>query len=345
MATATRSFLVDSHNVELLRQEVEDFHPDVVYISNLTGIGGVAMALAIELRGLPWVWRLGDAVPLRLTGFGAEWDSSFARVFTHLLTGSWTACSQAVLDEIAAGGGDLRGRVGVIADWIAGPRPASRDRWYSGEGTLHCLSAGQLAWEKGVQIAVEAIAQLRDEGYPDVVLDVVGAGPERFGLEAQVTRLGLGEQVRFHGKLSHTEVLRRYGAADVLVLPTASREPFGLVALEAAVHGCVPIVTAGCGITEWLVDGVHLITAPRDAASFAAVLRGVRTGQIDLAAIGRRAQALYPDFHVARAAALFEAELEAARTAPRAEDASWDDIMRMARIGETVAYRLLHPGS
>jgi hypothetical protein len=44
-------------------------------------------------------------------------------------------------------------------------------------------------------------------------------------------------------------------------------------------------------------------------------------------------------------AAPFEAELEAARIAPREEAASWEDIMRMARIGETVAYRLLHPGS
>ena len=344
-ATATRSFIVDSHNVELLRQEVEDFHPDAVYISNLTGVGGVAIALAIELRGLPWVWRLDDAVPLRLTGLGVEGDSSFARLFTHLLAGSWVASSQGLLDEISTGGGDLRGRVTIVPNWLTGARPQGRDTWYHGQGPLRCLSVGQLAWDKGTHLAVEAIARLGDEGYPDVTLDILGTGPERFGLEAQVARLGLSGRIRFHGQLPHAEALRRFETADILLFPTATREPFGLVALEAAVHGCVPIVTAGCGITEWLVDGVHLITAPRDAAGFAAVLREVRTGQIDLAAIGRRAQSLYRDFHVARAAALLETELEAARTAPRKEDASWDDIMRMARIGETVAYRLLHPGS
>ena len=342
-ATATRSFVVDSHNVDLLRQEVEDFHPDIVYLSHLTGIGGVAIALAIEMRGLPWVWHLGDAVPLWLTGFGSQWDSSFAHVFTHRLAGSWIACSQGVLDEIAEGGGDLRGSVRVIPYWITGPRPARRDVWYQTRGPLRCLSVGQLTWQKGVHIAVEAIAQLRDRGYPDVELDVLGTGPERLRLEDQVARLGLVQQVRFHGQLSHPEALRWFDAADVLLFPTAAREPFGLVALEAAVRGCVPIVTAGCGITEWLVDGVHLITAPRDAAGFAATLRGVRTGQIDLAAIGRRAQAVYPDFHIERTATLFEAEMEAARATPRQEGATWDDIMRMARIGEMVAYRLLHP--
>ena len=344
-ATATRSFIVDSHNVELLRQEVEDFHPDAVYISNLTGVGGVAIALAIELRGLPWVWRLDDAVPLRLTGLGVEGDSSFARLFTHLLPGSWVASSQGLLEEISEGGGALRGKVTVVPNWLTGARPPGRATWYHGQGPLCCLSVGQLVWDKGTHLAVEAIARLSDEGYRDVTLDILGTGPERFGLEAQVARLGLSGRIRFHGQLPHAEALRRFETADILLFPTATREPFGLVALEAAVHGCVPIVTAGCGITEWLVDGVHLITAPRDAAGFADALRGVRTGQIDLAAVGRRAQALYPDFHVSRLAAPFEAELEAARIAPREEAASWEDIMRMARIGETVAYRLLHPGS
>ena len=341
--TATRSFIVDSHNVDLLRQAIEEFQPDVAFLGNLTGIGGVALALAIELSGLPWVWNLQDAVPLRLTGLGTEWDRSFAQAFTRRLAGTWAACSQGLLEEIAEGGAELGERVLVIPNWIGGPRPAERHDWYAAPGPLRCVSAGQLNWEKGTHIGVEAIAQLRDEGHRDVQLDIVGAGPERFALEAQVARLGLGAQVRLLGGLPHEETLRRFEVADVLLFPTATREPFGLVALEAAVRGCVPIVTAGCGITEWLVDGVHLITAPRNPAGFAAALREVLRGRADLAAIGRRGQALHPDFHVERVAGRFETELEVARATARPPAASWDDIMRMARIGETVAYRLLHP--
>ncbi|MGD0834622.1 MAG: glycosyltransferase [Candidatus Dormibacteria bacterium] len=339
-ATATRSFIVDSHNVELLRQEVEAFAPDVVHLWNLTGVAGVSLALAVELRGLPWVWHLGDAVPIWLTALGVAGDRSFARRFTRSLTGTWVANSQGLVDEIAAGGGELQGRVTLMPDWIAQPPAPRRREWWDGGRPLRCLSAGQLAWEKGVHIALEALGLLRDEGRTDVELDIVGDGPERFGLEARVGRLRLEGQVRFHGRLTPARTRDWFDTADVLLFPTAPREPFGWVALGATDHGCVPIVTAGCGVTEWLMDGVHLITATRDAEGFAAALHDVLTGRTDLGGLGRRGQAATRDFHLDRVADRHERDLLDAAASPRPPAVSWEDILRMARIGETIAYRV-----
>jgi glycogen synthase len=343
---SVRAMLVDSHNVELLHQQMVEFEPEVVDVWNLTGVGGLALLLALELSGLPWVLHLGDALPLHLTGMAGPSRRRFAKLLMERLSGSWIVCSQGLLDEIAAGGAAPVGRVTLAPGWISGARVETRAEWFAGGRVLHCVYAGRLAEEKGVDIALDALGQLKREGLAaEIEFDIIGAGPVAHQLEYQAGKLGLTGQVRFRGQLAHADVLESLREADVLLFPTAIREPFGIVPLEAAGYGCVPIVTAGCGITEWLVDGVELIAVPRTATAFAEALRDIVGGNVDLGAIGRRGQSVvWRDFGIGGVATHVEAELALAIDSPRRPAVPWEDIGRMARIGEVLADRLVHQG-
>ena len=57
------------------------------------------------------------------------------------------------------------------------------------------VTVAYLIKEKGIDVAVKAMAELPD----DIVLWIVGDGPEQANLQALVQDLGLGRRVRFLG--------------------------------------------------------------------------------------------------------------------------------------------------
>ncbi|MFN8027076.1 MAG: glycosyltransferase [Acidimicrobiia bacterium] len=116
------------------------------------------------------------------------------------------------------------------------------------------LFVGRIQPLKGVDVAVHALAELRDTS---AELVVVGgpSGPdgahEESALHALVDELGLTHRVRFVAPQPHDELVSWYRAADVCVVPSRT-ESFGLVALEAAACG-TPVVAANVGGLRSLV--------------------------------------------------------------------------------------------
>jgi D-inositol-3-phosphate glycosyltransferase len=122
-----------------------------------------------------------------------------------------------------------------------------------GAGRL-LLFVGRLERLKGVEIAIRALALLRDRAHDDLRLIVLGEdalqGGTRDGeesekerLKAVATSLGVRDRVDFLGSVAHHELPYFYAAADALVMPSYS-ESFGLVALEAQACGR-PVVASG----------------------------------------------------------------------------------------------------
>ncbi len=135
------------------------------------------------------------------------------------------------------------------------------------------LFAGRIQPLKGVDLAVEALAELHD---PGATLLVVGgpSGPdgdaELDRLHELVTKLELDGQVRFVPPQSHAALARYYRAVDVTLVPSHS-ESFGLVALEAAACG-TPVVAAAVGGLCSLVDdgATGFLVDSRDPVDYAA---------------------------------------------------------------------------
>jgi L-malate glycosyltransferase len=104
---------------------------------------------------------------------------------------------------------------------------------------------------KRVEDVVKVFAQIR-KNIPAKLL-LVGDGPEREKMERLSRELGIGEDIRFLGKLEAVEEV--LSVADLFIMPS-EKESFGLAALEAM--ACeVPILTSDAGgIPELNINGV-----------------------------------------------------------------------------------------
>ncbi|HET7902002.1 MAG TPA: glycosyltransferase family 4 protein [Candidatus Nanopelagicales bacterium] len=143
---------------------------------------------------------------------------------------------------------------------------ATRER-YAGEGPL-VVTASRLEWEKGVHTLLDAVPRLRRR-FPGLRVVIAGRGSQQGALEEQARRLRLGRSTSFAGWLDERDLAALLGAADAVVLPSVY-EPFGLVALEAAVAGAPLVVSGTGGLAETVEDGCTGRTfAPLDATALA----------------------------------------------------------------------------
>jgi len=110
--------------------------------------------------------------------------------------------------------------------------------------TPRLLCLGRLVPDKGFDLALAAFA-LIIERFPQVRLVVAGDGSERPKLEQQAVRLGLEGVVDFIGWVAPESVPALVSTSTVVVMPSRY-EPFGLVALDAALMAR-PIVASRVG--------------------------------------------------------------------------------------------------
>lgn len=102
------------------------------------------------------------------------------------------------------------------------------------------VTPGALIERKGQAFAITALEQL-----PGATLLLVGDGPDRRKLEAQVRAAGLTGRVRFLSRRRHEELPGLLGAADLMLLPTAF-EGIANVWVESLACG-TPVVTCDVG--------------------------------------------------------------------------------------------------
>ncbi len=333
------SRLVQAFNVRALAQAVAEFRPEVAYVCNLVGLGGLGMIAALEHLAVPWAWQLGDNVPNYVCSVWGRVVPALAEQFGRQARGRFIAVSSRLAQEIESGGVPLAGEVAIIPNWVVGDPPPPRDpATYRPEGALRVVTAGRLTPYKGLDRLIEAVAQLRNAGQANVRLDLYGAvadvGEDHY--PRLLRDLGVADLVAFRGAVSHADLLDRYRDYDVFAFPTWDREPFGLGPLEAAAHGgCLPMIAENCGLAEWLVHGVHCLKAPTTAAALADSLAGLADGRVPIAPIARRAAAVaWRDFRVDAVAAQIEGVLARAAGDPRRPPGDADELYRLAILAE-----------
>ncbi|MGJ8603505.1 MAG: glycosyltransferase [Marivita sp.] len=136
------------------------------------------------------------------------------------------------------------------------------------------LFVGRLAGVKGVPILIDALAHLSDK-HPDLTLRLVGDGPDRTALEAEVKARGLQDKVTFLGYKSQAEVAEELAQTDVFVLPSFA-EGVPVVLMEAMAAQVPVLTTRIAGVPELVEDGVSgRLVPPGDAQAFADVLGGL----------------------------------------------------------------------
>jgi glycogen synthase len=334
LLTESEASYVATDNIYAVATALADTHPDVIYMWNLIGIGGLGILGFLEHQGLPWVWHLGDWVPARLAQLDGALIPSVAQQLGQRLSGTCICCSDGLRDEIARQGVELGCRVEVLPNWIEGERPARRARHYRPGEHLRAAFSGQVITLKGADIVIDAAIRLRKQGFVSFSIDLFGQVHEpRY--QYMIDRAGLSDAVRLRGWRDQAELIRELDEHDIFLFPTHRREPFGLAPLEAMSRSCVAVVSDDCGIAEWFVGGVHLLKAPRLAEDFAQIMRDVLEGNIDLAPIARiGADVVWRDFHVDSVMARVEPLLIEAAAQRRAPAGSVADAYELAGIAQ-----------
>lgn len=139
--------------------------------------------------------------------------------------------------------------------------PIQRE-WAAPDAKFRFITVGRLVPYKGTDMVLEAMGG--SELLKTCELVVVGDGPQRQALEAQVKALGLESSVRLVGWKSQMELAEELRQAHVFAFPSL-REFGGGVVLEAMACG-LPCVIADYGGPAELVDascGILLPLLPR----------------------------------------------------------------------------------
>jgi glycogen(starch) synthase len=132
------------------------------------------------------------------------------------------------------------------------------------------LLVGRLVYEKGFQVALEALPRVI-ERLDGVRFLVAGSGTHEQELRAQAAELGLLDHGTFLGWIGDDVLHTLYRIADLTVVPSIY-EPFGLVALEAMASGCPCLVADTGGLREVVPhEDVGLRFHSRDPRSLADV--------------------------------------------------------------------------
>ena len=182
------------------------------------------------------------------------------------------ACSAYMREHIADIYGLEEGRIAVIPNGIdpselvpVDDLDTLRARFAAPNERL-VLLVGRLVYEKGFQLALEALPGLIDR-VGNVRFIVAGSGTAEQELREQASRLGLDDHGTFVGWIGDDVLHSLYRIADLTVVPSIY-EPFGLVALEAMASGCPCLVADTGGLREVVPnDDVGLRFRSRDPDS------------------------------------------------------------------------------
>lgn len=132
-------------------------------------------------------------------------------------------------------------------------------------------SIARLSWEKGHAFLLEAFAAVAGE-HPDLVLMLIGDGPERESLERRARELGVGERLIITGHRDDVPALLSVCWAHVLA---SICEETGAIALQEAMAMAVPVLASRRGIIpDYVRDhDTGLLFTSGDAQAIAAALR------------------------------------------------------------------------
>jgi len=276
-------------NTRELQRAITASRPDVLYVWEITGLGLISMLEALNAATLPVVYHLESYWLQYALSPETGQTRLRARRLKKLLIGSvpfpkytsLIAASDAVKDEYRQIGCDA-GRIEVIYNgiderFLVAPSAAEAQDERQPDRT-RLIYVGRLCEEKGVLVLLKALAILaKNQQQSSFVLDVFGDGDEAYVKELYRFSQSrhLDTFVTFHGKVPQDELIRSYDRADIMLIPSIWKEPFGLVVAEAMARG-LPVITTNIGgpaeIVTHEIDG--LLVEPNDAEALAdAVLR------------------------------------------------------------------------
>jgi glycosyltransferase involved in cell wall biosynthesis len=156
------------------------------------------------------------------------------------------------------------------------------------------IFVGRLVERKGVRYLIEAFSRAARSIPHDLV--IIGDGPERASLQAEVGRLEIAERVRFTGMITDDELKQHYQSCSFFVLPAVydkkgDTEGLGVVLLEAMSYRKPVVASNVGGITDIVVEGKNgLLVPPADVVALAQAIEKMAKSRRLRVTLGRAAR-------------------------------------------------------
>ena len=217
--------------------------------------------VAAVLHRKPIVWQFNEPTPPPLPGWFTRIDALLARRVSRIT----------VLDQPASvKARRLLGREAVVVHpgtdfelFSVTDDSEVRDAAlrYSVAGRNLILTVGKIDRQKNQLMLVEVLDRLRGE-LPDLVLVLVGQGPDQGAVAARAAELNLSQRVVFAGSITASELRALYGLAFLVCFP-ALDQTWGLTPFEALAQRTVSLVSSQAGVSEVLErENIGLVAEP-----------------------------------------------------------------------------------
>ena len=251
-----------------LRNEIEQFQPDVVFIDeepyNLATFLAAREAARLDIPAVFFTWQnLNHRLPLP---------------FRLMQKYVFNRCKVAVAGTSTAEN-VLRAR-GFRRPIVVTPQFGVDTEAYSPgnspDGRPFTVGyIGRLVPSKGVHVLIDAMSGLENEGWR---LLIAGYGPGKETLVQAATEAGLAERCQFEASIRSTDVPAWLRQLDVAVLPSITaprwKEQFGRTLVEAMSCG-VAVVGSDSGEIPSVVGDAGLIFPENDAGALYRCLRAL----------------------------------------------------------------------
>ena len=249
-----------------IRSAVRRFDPQVVISASVDVplIPRPTIALVRDLEGTGWG---EDAMPRD------RWHRWRARRFDRLVVPGH-ATERALLRA-----GHPAARVVAIPDLVGAVAPARASR---PDGPLRVVHPGRMLPAKQQHLSIEAVARLPPEIKQRLELHVVGEASDR-GYFDQLRVAGRDQPVRFHADVE--DIGAHVAAADLVLYPTALRQEWPDVAIEAMAQG-VPVAWTDHPAVREATGGHGRALPVGDFDALRAVLRELVRAPDELRATG-----------------------------------------------------------
>jgi glycogen(starch) synthase len=209
---------------------------------------------------------------------------TFVRRFLSRLADCNVAVSEHVGKRISLPNGR------VIRNGVPDSPPVSRvGQAPSNQPHSACFAyLGRLVTEKGVPVLIEAAEILKKRGRLVRIL-IIGDGPERSALQAQVRSFKIEEEVAFLGFLTGERLAEVMSGVASLVMPSICEDAAPLSVLEQMMQGRLIIGSNLGGLAEEIGDS-GLTFAAGDANALADQMERVIAQPDIIAVLGKRAR-------------------------------------------------------
>jgi len=176
----------------------------------------------------------------------------------------------------------LREEIGVDTEMSVVPATTDVEKF---EPSADCVSGrlltvARLVEKKGHEYAIDAVAQLVEQGY-DVEYHIVGSGEREEFLRERVRERGVEAYVEFLGHVSDERLNRELQEAELFVLPCVvtadgDRDITPVALREAMATATVCVSTTISAIPEVITDGHDgVLVEPNDAEAVASAVSGL----------------------------------------------------------------------